>query len=48
MKHITKYLKKSLSEENTADYAILKPTTHQPNLGEMCKNKKQKAFHSIY
>jgi len=51
MKHIKSYLKKSLSEENTADTAdcaILKPTTHQPRLVEMCKNTKQQVSHSIY
>jgi hypothetical protein len=48
IEHIKSYLKNSLSEENTAECAILKPTTHQPRLAEMCKNTKQQVSHSIY
>ena len=47
IKHIKSYLKNSLSEENTADCAILKPNTHQPRLVEMCENTKQLVSHSI-
>lgn len=48
MKNIKSYLKNSLSGENAADCAILKPTTHQSRLVEMCKNTKQQVSHSIY
>jgi len=48
VKHIKSYLKNTLSEENAADCAILKPTTHQPKLAEMCKNTKPQVSHSVY